>query len=211
MNFDRIAPHYGWLETVTAGRLLQRVRTTWLEALGECERVLAVGVGWAPLPHAFLERYPGREIVCVDASASMLAHARRRVERLGAAARHVQWVHASVPEWTPPAGRFDALATCFFLDCFPAGQLRAVVHALAAGATADAAWLVSDFAVPPHGLARWRARAIHALMYAFFRRVTRLPARRLTPPDELLATAGFVLNGRREFSAGLLRADWWQR
>ncbi|WP_415911154.1 hypothetical protein [Oleiharenicola sp. Vm1] len=108
-------------------------------------------------------------------------------------------------------GAFDAVATHFFLDCFARPQLDAVVAGLAGAATPDATWVISDFAVPPHGWARQRARAVHALMYAFFRVATRLPARRLTPPDALLAAQGFVLGGRRTFNHGLLQADWWQR
>jgi hypothetical protein len=48
-------------------------------------------------------------------------------------------------------------------------------------------------------------------MYAFFRVVTALPARRQTPPDDLLRAHGFRLAGRREFEWGLLRADLWRR
>lgn len=32
MSFDRIAPHYRWLEAILAGNVLQRARTAWLAA-----------------------------------------------------------------------------------------------------------------------------------------------------------------------------------
>ena len=41
------------------------------------------------------------------------------------------------------------------------------------------------------------------------RRVTRLPAARLTPPDALLAQQGFKLRERRFFEWGLLHSDLW--
>jgi hypothetical protein len=48
-------------------------------------------------------------------------------------------------------------------------------------------------------------------MYVFFRRITRIPARRLTDPAPLLGAAGFVLARRRTLEWGLLRSDLWVR
>jgi hypothetical protein len=48
-------------------------------------------------------------------------------------------------------------------------------------------------------------------MYAFFRFVTRLPARKLTPPDNYLQAAGFRLRSRQQTDWGLLHSDWWER
>lgn len=208
MSFDALAPHYGWMERVLAGRLMERARAAWIDQLAGCERLLVAGVGHGRFLHTLLPRHRSIRIVCVDASARMLheaaAHARRDLAR-------VELVHARLPEWRPAAGAFDAVATHFFLDCFARPQLDAVVAHLAAAAARRATWLVTDFAVPPRGWARQRARAVHALMYAFFRVTTRLPARRLTPPDDLLAAHGFALGGRRTFNHGLLQADWWRR
>jgi len=210
MSFDRLAPHYGWMEILLAGSRLQRVRTTWLAELVGCRRLLVAGVGHGPALAAVLKAHPALHITCVDASARMLLHARRRAQRAGADLSRLTFIHAALPGWQPTA-RFDAVATHFFLDCFPPGQLRAVVSELAALATPDARWIVSDFIVPAHGARRWRARAVHALMYRFFRVATRLPARRWTNPDPLLARAGFRLAGRRTSEWGLLQADLWRR
>lgn len=211
MSFDRLAPHYGWMERVLAGRLLQRCRTAWIDRLTGCASLLIAGVGHGRLLHAVLPRHPALRVVCVDASAGMLHEAEKRARRARLDLRRVEFVHARLPAWRPSSGVFDAIATPFFLDCFAPPQLDAVIAALAEGAASRAVWLVSDFAVPPRGWARQRARAVHALMYAFFRATVRLPARRLTPADRLLAAHGFVLGGRRTFNHGLLQADWWAR
>lgn len=210
MSFDRLAPHYGWMETVLAGRRLQRCRTTWLAALAGRRHLLVAGVGHGPALADMLRAHPALRITCVDASAGMLREARRRAHRAGADLARVAFVHARLPGWQPTE-KFDAVATHFFLDCFPPDTLAAVVRTLAQAATPDASWIVSDFAVPARGLRRWRARAVHALMYRFFRVATRLPARRLTAPDHLLERAGFRLRGRRHSEWGLLQADLWQR
>lgn len=210
MSFDFLAPHYGRMERLLAGPRLQRVRTTWIGELAGCRRLLVAGVGHGPALATVLHAHPQLRITCLDASAGMLQQAQRNAARAGADLSRLEFVHAALPGWRPPQP-FDAIATHFFLDCFPPAQLRAVVANLAEAATPGARWIVSDFAVPAQGVRRWRARAIHALMYTFFRFVTRLPARRLTPPDDFLAAAGFRLAGRRTSEWGLLQADLWRR
>ncbi|MBX3737383.1 MAG: class I SAM-dependent methyltransferase [Candidatus Didemnitutus sp.] len=211
MSFDLLAPHYGWMERVLAGRLLQRARTAWIDRLADRERLLIAGVGHGRSLHELLPRHRRLRVTCVDASAGMLREAENRARRARLDLSRIQFIHACLPEWRAEAGAFDAIATHFFLDCFAPRELSAVVAGLADAAAPDAVWLVTDFAVPERGWTRHRARAVHALMYAFFRVATRLPARRLTPPDDLLAAQGFALGGRRTFSRGLLQADWWRR
>lgn len=207
MSFDRLARWYDGLEAVTAGSRLQAARTQWLEQLAGCRRVLSVGEGHGRFAAAFLARYPAAELTCVEASPGMAAVGRRRTARW---ADRVHWECAEVCAWRP-AQAYDAIVTCFFLDCFTPDGLTAVVRHLAEAAEPRAVWLMVDFALPASGLARWRARAVHALMYAFFRTVTRLPAKRLAPPDALLARHGFRLTQRREFEWGLVAAELWRR
>jgi ubiquinone/menaquinone biosynthesis C-methylase UbiE len=210
MSFDILAPHYSWMEKVLAGPRLQRARTAHLDQLAGCERLLILGVGHGHFLRACAHRFPTAEIVSVDASAGMLAHAERRA-RAAPAPERLRFVHAALPAWRPPRGEFDAIATHFFLDCFPPDELAEVVAALAEGARPSARWLITDFAVPPRGWRRHRARAIHAAMYAFFRPVTRIRARRVTPPDDLLRTQGFTLAERRAAELGLIQSDLWIR
>lgn len=210
-GFDLLAPHYTWLEKILAGSRLQRCRVAWFDELGGARRMLLAGVGHGPALVPLLRRHPALHVTCVDASGRMLAVARRRVERAGIDPARVEFIHAHLPDWRPPAGQFDVIATHFFLDCFAPAQLAAVIAVLARAATADARWIISDFAVPARGPARWRAQAVHALMYGFFRVVTRLSARRLTPPDELLVAHGFTCSRRTRYDWGLLQADLWVR
>lgn len=209
VGFDRLAPHYLWLEHVVAGRRLQACRTAYLATLPRPRRVLVLGVGRGRFVRALVTRHPGVPVVCVDASAAMLARVRRLCAGLGAAAAGVSCVHADALS-TLPVGPFDLVATHFFLDCFRPDQLSALVDRVASVAAPGATWLVADFAVPAHGWRRWRARAIHALMYAVFRLVTGLAASRLTPPDEALRAHGFRLRARRTFDQGLLHSDCWE-
>ncbi|SDR97450.1 class I SAM-dependent methyltransferase [Opitutus sp. GAS368] len=210
-GFDLLAPHYTWMEKVLAGPRLQRCRTAWIDELAGTRRLLVAGVGHGPALAAVLRRNPDLRVTCVDASARMLTVARRRARRAGLDMSRLEFVHASLPAWRPPEAHYDAIATHFFLDCFPPRELAAVIATLARAATPGALWVVSDFALPARGPARWRARAVHKLMYLFFRLTTGLPARRLTPPDTLLAAHGFRLQQRATQDWGLLHADLWGR
>lgn len=210
-GFDPLAPYYGAMEKILAGPRLQRCRLTWLDELAGAERILIAGPGHGPILPDLFARNPRARVTCVDASAAMLAVAEQRARAAGLDLARLTFVHARLPAWTPPAGSHDAIVTNFFLDCFPPEELPAVIGRLAAAATPAARWVVADFTVPPRGLARLRARFVHALMYAFFRVVTGLRARGVTPPDDLLASQGFALAGRRTSEWGLLHADLWAR
>lgn len=118
MSFDRIAPHYTWMEKVLAGGRLQRCPVTWLDALAGCETILIAGVGHGHFLQRCAERFPAAKITSVDASAGMLRHAKRRA-RGASRPERLDFVHARLPEWRPAAGQFDAIVTHFFLDCFP--------------------------------------------------------------------------------------------
>lgn len=208
MSFDILAPHYTWMEKVLAGSRLQRCRIRWLPDVAEPQRVLILGVGHGHFLRACARRFPQAEIVSVDASARMLERAQANVAEKSS---RLKFIHARLPEWTPEPESYDVISTHFFLDCFPPDELARVVASVAGGARASAAWLVADFAIPARGWSRVRARAIHAGMYAFFRPVTGVRARRVTPPDALLQAHGFQLVRRASAEWGLLHSDLWQR
>jgi ubiquinone/menaquinone biosynthesis C-methylase UbiE len=211
MSFDALAPHYRWMELVLAGNKLQRCRTAFLGQVSNRQNVLIVGEGNGRFLVECRRRLETASITCVDASSRMLALARKRVRDAGLSIEKIEFVHTDALRWTPPQRAFDLIVTHFFLDCFPAEHLRRVVAALAKAATADATWLLADFQVPSGGLRRRRAQLIHRVMYLFFGLATRLPARKLTIPDELLRVENFALCERRESEWGLLRSDWWER
>lgn len=207
MNFNRLAPHYDWLEAVTAGARLQRARTQWLEALAGCQHILSVGEGHGRFAAACTSRFPGAQLTCVESSQGMLTQAQVKIDN---GSFKIDWILADVLSWQAPR-KYDTIVTCFFLDCFPADTLANVIAKLAKSAADDALWLVADFAIPSRGLARHRARFVHWLMYRFFRVAVGLPANRLVAPDALLAAQGFDLVARRDSEWGMLRSDVWRR
>jgi len=210
MSFDRLAPHYRWMEAVLAGGKLQRCRTAFLDEAKTARRALIVGEGNGRFLSVLLRVNPSVRVLCVDGSARMLERACARLAREGLNVHQVEFLHADATTWSPPRAGFDLLVTHFFLDCFRPEQLAEIVGRLSAAAAPDARWLIADFCEPAQGPARWRARSMLALMYWFFRAITGLPARRLTPPDSFLEQHGFQLQSRRRAEWGLLHTDVWQ-
>jgi ubiquinone/menaquinone biosynthesis C-methylase UbiE len=211
MSFDALAPHYRWMELVLAGNKLQRCRTAFLSQAAHRQNVLIVGEGNGRFLLECRRKLEGARVTCVDASARMLALARRRLQQHGLGLERTEFVHADLLAWNPQVRTYDLVVTHFFLDCFTPEQLRAVIAALANAAAADATWLLADFQVPPHGWRRYRAGLIHRLMYGFFQVAARLPARSLTPPDPLLQALQFSLAAREVSDWGLLHSDRWER
>ena len=211
MNFDRLAPHYHWLEPIFAGGLMQRCRTTFLARTRHCRRALLAGEGTGKFLAELLRNNPKIEVVCVEHCAGMIEQIQRRLTRERLDVARVEFRQMDILDWTPPAEKFDLVVTNFFLDCFRAGQLQKLVPLLAASATDDAVWLLADFRVPERGWRRWRAKIILALLYACFKLSTSLAASRLTPPEPFLASSGFALKERRLASFGFAHADFWRR
>jgi len=211
MSFDPLARHYRWMEFVLAGGKLQRCRTAFLHRVTEAQRVLIAGEGNGRFLVECRRQLPSANVTVLDSSAGMLNAARRRLAAARLDARNLDFLHTDVRRWTPPKAAYDLIVTHFFLDCFPSGQLEEVVAALARSASRNAAWLLADFQVPAAGWRRQRARIIHALMYAFFRRATRLPARVLIPPAPVLERQGFSLGATQTSEWDLLHTDLWVR
>lgn len=209
MSFDLLAPHYRWIEGITAGGKLQRCRTTMLKSLPPPNSVLIYGEGNGRFLVELLRWFPSAQVTVAELSAEMIRLARGRVTRAGICAERVTFVHTDALTWQPPADAFDLIVTCFFLDCFHEDQLMGLIPLIASAARPDARWLLADFQIASKGWRRWRSRVIVWLLYRFFRVVTRLPGDRLVDPAPLLTAAGFIRTHHEEQDHGLLFADVW--
>lgn len=211
MSFDTLAPYYRGMEFVTAGGMLQRCRTSFLAETQNCRRALLLGEGPGRFLIELLRANPRVKVSCVERSPRMIEQAVRQLRRRGLNALRVEFHQCDALSWQPPGAEFDLVATHFFLDCFRRDELERLVAGVGRCATLDARWLVTDFRLPPRGWQRWRARAVLALMYAFFRVVTGLSASRLAPADDLMESAGFRRTRQNLANFGLVRAELWQR
>lgn len=211
MSFEVLAPIYRLMERVLAGGKLHHCRCAFLDRIPAPEKILILGEGPGRFVVECVRKFPQASITVVEESSGMIAQARANLAQRDLATDRITFVQADILQWEPPHSEFDLIATHFFLDCFRAEQLEVIVPTIGKAATANAQWLLADFQEAHSGWKRWRSRCILAIMYTFFRAVTRLPATSLTPPDLYLMREGLVLQERMEAEWGLLKSDWWKR
>lgn len=211
MSFDRIAPHYRWLEALTFGSTLQKARTRWIQSIGAPKRVLILGEGDGRFLCEFLRVHPDAVIDCVDASGRMLELARRRVTSdLPQSVSRVKFLCENIISWSPP-GPYDLLVASFVLDCFAREELNSIIRKLARAATSEAHLILADFSIPQGVLSRAHAKLWLAAMYWFFRATTGIQATRLIDPTSELEANGLVCGARSEWRFGLVKSELWRR
>jgi predicted O-methyltransferase YrrM len=209
-GFDRLARWYRALEFVAFGRNLERARFAFLDRLANCRNILLLGEGDGRCAARLVRMAPRARIVCVDSSPGMIERASLRVQRTGMGGR-VVFECADVRTYSAAPGHFDAVATLFLLDCFRADEVASIVSRTGAGLQPGSLWIFADFALPGGGIARARARAWLAVLYAFFGRATALQASSLPPSEEILERSGWKKTESLDLQWGLLRSSVYRR
>ncbi len=204
-TFDRLARPYRWLEYAMFGRGLLRCRFDLLPWLADARRVLTVGEGDGRFVAELARQFPEIKVDCVEASGEMIACARERLP----ANTKVRFHQADALEWDFSKGKYDAVVTCFFLDCFSSETLAVLMPRLAASVRPEGQWLVTEFHQPSRGMWRCHAKAWLAAMYFFFRHATRLEARRLPDWEGGMARLGLRCCGRLSRRWNLIAASRW--
>jgi SAM-dependent methyltransferase len=204
-GFDRLSRVYRPLEFLAFGGDLERARFRYLGALAGARRILILGEGDGRFLSRLLGTAPGARVDCIDSSPAMTARAAARAEAAGGSDR-VCFVQSGVLEACLPPSAYDAVVTLFFLDCFTADQVTAIVGAVRPSMAEGARWIYADFALPAAGFRRWRARLWLGLLYRFFGWTTGLKTRELPPSEEILLALGFRRSSEETLQGGLLRA-----
>ncbi len=203
-DFDSLARWYRWLEYAAFGRALERCRFALLPALENARRVLILGEGDGRFLQKLLSINSTARIDVIEASAVMLKLARGRLS--DEEARRVKFHRADARNWDFPEAEYDAIVTCFFLDCFTPKTLTDFMPRITASAKSGACWLLSEFDAP----STVRSRVWLASMHVFFRAITNLEARQLGPFAKLIAESGWENTRRMTFAGGLMSAGIWQ-
>jgi ubiquinone/menaquinone biosynthesis C-methylase UbiE len=209
-SFDRLTGIYRTLEYVSFGRDLERARFAHLDTLRDSRFILVLGEGDGRCLQRLVRRAPQARIDCLDISPAMLARAAARITGTEAVGR-VEFRQADLLRTELPPRRYDAVVTFFFLDCFTGEQAEKIMQQIHGSLQPEAIWLWADFALPSHGVARWRARAWLALLYTFFRWQTNLDARALPPVERLFDSLGWKPAMQRSFQHGLVRSAVFRR
>lgn len=214
-HFDGLARPYRWLEYLTFGAALHRTRTHFLPALVPFRHALVLGDGDGRFTAALLRTYPAVHADAVDLSPAMLRLLARRAERAHPTASGRLQTFTADARALPAAGvltgpsRYDLVVTHFFLDCLTQPELDALVAEIRPHLTPGAAWLVSDFTIPPSGLLRPVARALVRTLYVAFRLLTGLRVSTLPDHAAALRQAGFRRSAHQTALGGILLTELW--
>lgn len=185
---------------------MQRRRVAFLNTVCDARRGLVLGDGDGRFLNAFVQAAPEAEVDALDSSPAMIALARRRT-----GPGRVCFHRADAREFAFAPGAYDVIVTHFFLDCLTDAEVARLVPRIAAATATGARWLVSEFALPAGGLARWRAAVWIWLSYRAFGWATGLRARRLPDYGAALRAAGFGLERAEAACGGLLVSQLWRR
>jgi SAM-dependent methyltransferase len=204
-HFNHLARVYRWMEGLTFGHSLERCRCAFLGEMRGARSALVIGDGDGRFAARLLEEYPDVVVDAVDASSAMLE---ALVRNAGAHGGRVRTYVADGRTWMPQ-GRYDVIATHFFLDCLTTEEVRELARRLRECADPSARWVVSEFAIP-HGWFGWVvAKPLVSCLYLAFKVLTGVRPWRLPEHRGALRSAGFALEGERRWLKGLLVSERW--
>jgi ubiquinone/menaquinone biosynthesis C-methylase UbiE len=210
MNCDPIARAYRWLEYLVFGRRLERRRRAYLDAVANARRVLILGDGDGRFTAEFLSRNPLAQADSVDLSAKMLQLAEQRIRNARLDPARIRFLFGDA-RTIQLSGKYDLVVSHFFLDCFTALELQALIAQISAVMCPHARWLISEFQLPSDGIRRLAAALLIKIMYLFFRLFTGLQPNHLSGYPAIFAANGFRRIASSQAAGGLLVSELWER
>jgi len=212
MNCNAIAPYYQFLEYASFGKQLEKARFAFFAETAGARRALICGGGDGRFL-ARLLRYNARvHVDFVDLSFRMAELSEHRIAAMGAPFRRRVTFHVEdLRQFTPRLASYDLVVTNFFLDCFPAAQIEAVVSRITSWTAPASYWMLADFAQAPGIASALYTRAVTGALYAIFRFTTGLHVKRLPPYCNALTYSGFRELREQRALGGLLHSSIWQR
>jgi ubiquinone/menaquinone biosynthesis C-methylase UbiE len=194
VNFDRIAPFYDLLARIIFGNTLRKSQLRTLAIIPENASVLILGGGSGWYLESLLQQKQVSKIVYVEASAVMLRLSRKKI----ASINHLADIEFRLgTEQSIRAGeQFDVVITHFVLDLFTEPQLKNIIDRLIHVLQPEGLWLCSDFELSLLQSGQWWKKRLIAVMYIFFRTVSKVETKVL--PDIHGLLAGYPLRCQYE-------------
>jgi len=210
-NFNAIARPYRWLEYLSFGPMLERCRFHRLPELADAQHALVLGDGDGRFLARLLKQNPQIRADVVDRSPAMLRLLSGRIAKIGAHDRITQHC-ADSRDFTPtgsPSATYDVVVTHFFLDCLTTSEVQTLAARIRNHLRPGARWIVSEFAIP-RGPLSIPAKLVVGSLYAAFRFLTRLTARRLPDHASAFRACELALISQRRWLGGLLISEMWE-
>ncbi len=206
--FDKLAPWYHFLETISFGNQLQKCRITQLAELNSEKNVLILGDGNGRFLESLLKSNSDTEIVSLDISRNMIELANARITSLPNSSK-VIFIHSDVFDWDFPKCKYDLVVTNFFLDCFTYSELTNLIKKVSLSLKPEGMLIYGDFNVPKSFFKKTLTSLLLFGMYRFFRMFTRISANSLHDPSSLLIENKFILKNEKYYLGSFLKSQLW--
>ena len=206
--FDKLAPWYYFLETISFGNQLQQCRISQLAELKEIKNVLILGDGNGRFLESLLKSNCNAEIESLDISSNMIGLANARITPLPNNSQ-VVFIHTDVFDWNFPKCKYDLVVTNFFLDCFTYSELTNLLEKISLSLKPQGKLIYGDFNVPNSLLIKTLTSLLLYGMYLFFRIFTQISANSLHNPTSLLVEKKFILKNEKYYLLSFLKSQLW--
>lgn len=199
-DFDAVAGYYDLLARLVFGRAIDRSQEAHIHSIPTGGKVVILGGGTGRILEYLYRTRPDIRVTFVDASARMLALAKRRSQLPG-----IEFIHGT--ENSLPEGRFDVAMAPFFLDMFPDERMSMVITEVSRHLGENSQWIISDFVYTNH----WWQRAMLWVMFAFFRKTTGILTDQLPDWNNVMLKSGWRKKESSWFYAGFIEAARFER
>jgi ubiquinone/menaquinone biosynthesis C-methylase UbiE len=206
--FDKLAPWYLFLETISFGNQLQQCRISQIAELKEVKNVLILGDGNGRFLESLLKSNCNAEIESLDISRNMIGLANARITPLPNNSQ-VVFIHTDVFDWNFPKCKYDLIVTNFFLDCFTYSELTNLLEKISLSLKPQGKLIYGDFNVPNSLLIKTLTSLLLYGMYLFFRIFTQISANSLYDPTSLLIENKFILKNEKYYLLSFLKSQLW--
>jgi ubiquinone/menaquinone biosynthesis C-methylase UbiE len=207
-SFDKLAPWYHFLETISYGNQLQQCRISQIAELKEVKNVLILGDGNGRFLESLLKSNCNAKIESLDISRNMIGLANARITPLPNNSQ-VVFIHTDVFDWDFPKCKYDLVVTNFFLDCFTYSELTNLLDKISLSLKPGGKLIYGDFNVPNSLLIKTLTSLLLYGMYLFFRIFTQISANSLHNPTSLLVEKKFILKNEKYYLLSFLKSQLW--
>lgn len=206
--FDKLAPWYHFLETISFGNQLQQCRISQLAEFKEVKKVLILGDGNGRFLESLLKSNNNAEIESLDISRNMIGLANARITSLRNSSK-VIFINSDVFDWDFPKCKYDLVVTNFFLDCFAYSELINLIEKVSLSLKPEGKLIYGDFNVPNSLFKKTLTSLLLFGMYLFFRIFTQISANSLHDPTSLLIEKKFILKNEKYYLWSFLKSQLW--
>lgn len=205
-NYDKIAKHYDFLSRLVFSRSQVNAQIDQLGNISENDSILIVGGGTGWILDEIANVHPsGLQIIYVEISAKMIALSMKR----NYGQNEVVFVNAGIEEFQADQ-TFDVISTPFLFDNFSQERADRVFQKLDGFLKDKGLWFMVDFTTDDNNWAWWK-KILLKLMYAFFKVLGNVEAKKLVNMELYFDKAGYFLVNEAFYYARFIRATVYKK